>query len=245
MMPVNPFNESSEALRRAIKKDIVDPGTRIFSGAPLGMMAWFKTVKPRQKKPPFINPQQNPQALRPQAHTFGRTPSNLDPEEDFLIELSRVTVPEDSVGYLVNIEQYVASRFGEIYPTNSQYWGSPYNETVGGLNDLRWYLRLRQNEQVTDPNPFLLGNINIPNHQRALPGTPYIDLPVIDGLWYPASKQNAFRSIIPSGYTLSLIVWIPETSMSVYQWVCAGRLTAQVQTELCNEALVNTRTLFT
>ena len=157
----NPFMEATEVLECAIKSRVIDVSIPWESQAMRAIRA-LDTVK--DSLAPYLNIDQNSQALRPQIHTFGRSPL-FESNEDHLIELARVVVPEMQIGYLDNIEQYLADVNGQFYATESQYWGRPYNETIP-INDINWLFRIEdfhglqhQNLQLAWPM------VNIINHQ--------------------------------------------------------------------------------
>jgi hypothetical protein len=231
----NPFLEATQVLERAIAHRVIDVSIPWESQAMRAIRA-LDTVK--ELTPPFLNVDQNSQALRPQIHTFGRSPV-FDSNQDHLIELARIVVPEMQIGYLENIEQYLADVNGQFYATESQYWGRPYNETVP-INDINWLFRLDDFHGLQPPR-FTYSAAVIGDYRSVLPGLAWADLPEFDGIWYPATNYTCFRANIAPGKMLRLIAYVPSSSLQVYSWRISGRLIARVQSARCEEALQNTR----
>jgi len=240
----NPFVENARVLRRAYEEEVIDSSLSIFRDAPVNMMRWMNSVKSLEPKVPFVSLQQNPEALRTQIHTFGRTPADLDMKgTDHIQELARITVPPDNIGYLTNIEQYIADRDGGMYPSRAQYWGMPYHETVD-YDEIVWIFRLESYLSIAPTRFTYTGVAPLANYESVLPGRPFSDLPQFNGLWYPATKRNAFCAIIPEGHILRLYAYLPGSDLPIYNWRVACKLTAYLQSSLCDEAHTNSRILF-
>jgi len=234
------FERNAAVIRWAVSEEVLDASLEPFVYAPTDMMRWIEAHRSKDTKVPFVNVDQNAQSLRSIIHTFGKTPE-FDITEDNIIELAQVAIPEGNVGYLTNLEQYVADKDGNYYATAAQNWGNPYNETV--LTDqIVWHFQV-QKYYGAMPARFDVSAVGIANYQRLLPGRAWSELPSITGLWYPASKENVFCATIPPGHILRLFAYVPSTCLQVYSWRIAGKMHAKIQSALCSEAWLNTRTL--
>ena len=234
------MNESealSRVLRDAIQNNVVDVSLNYLEHTTLLCMQYLE--KNASSKPPFISLDQNPEALRTQVHTFGRTTIAL-PAQDNIFELARIVVPENNIGYLENVEQYLADKDGQFYATASTRWGQPYNETVD-VNAVRWVFRI-QDFTGQQPEQFFHTAVVIPDFINLLPGRPWSEINEIPGLWYPATQYHGIRANIAPANMLRLFVFIPR--LTDYNWRAAATLTARVQSSICKEAHFNTRTTF-
>lgn len=233
----NQFQENSELLRAAKARGIVNLSL-CFHAPP------FRLMKVANKSPvpraSIQNIDQNTQALRTKIHTFERT-DVLSETDDHLIELARITVPEGNVGHVRCIEQYMADSEGRFYASASNYWGQPYNETVP-IDDVVWLFRLSTFDGSWSPQ-FYQSAAPLVDFRAILPGAPWWDLPEFRGIWYPATHRKGFSGTIPSGMQLRMFAFMPSSSQEFYRWRLSGRLTARVQSELCQEARANTRFL--
>lgn len=233
----NRFQDDSSLLRVALKRGIID--TSICHQC---IPARISVSMSRSKVPvaTIQNIDQNTQALRTQVHTFDRTEA-LDPTLNHIVELARITVPEGNVGHVESIEQYLADSAGRFYATSSEYWGMPYNETVP-ITDIVWFLRL-DNYDGTLADRYAVNALVMANPRGLLPGQAWPDLPEFNGIWFPANHRKGFSGTVPSGKQLRFFAWVPPSASEVYTWRISGRLVARVQSELCSEALKNTRLL--
>lgn len=168
--------------------------------------------------------------------------SHLDPathpdiDQYWAIECSRFVVPEGQIGFLKYIEQVVNDIDGSYYPTNCSFWGSP-TYVDPDVDNLRWYLRLSPFYGTLPVRLNLSSAAPIPEH--TLPGVPYSELPIIDGLWYPAHLRSELKLIVPGRYVLRLIMVTPPTT--TYRWVISGKLSGMTQSTYQDSAIDNAR----
>lgn len=229
-------------LDRLIKLGAIDTKFDPFPGQywPPKYWDWFATVKNwpahRQNKDSWdLWPAAK--SARWQEHRFA--PITQDPVTDYwAVELARFAVPSGSVGFLRWIEQVVNDAGGNYYPSNVFYWGSP-QFVLPDVDGLRWYLRLEMFNGTQPPRFEIYNAAPIPSH--ALPGVPYSDLPVIDGLWYPAHRKDNLKLIVPGGWQLRFFMIGPPCDD--YQWQVSGKLSGNLQTTFQLAAIDNARGL--
>lgn len=230
----NPFGEDSAFLRTALKGSVATNWLPSYGDMNiLKAMSSLSAVAPPPHTNEFLNVFGQNAALRTIVHTFDRTPSD---QAESIWELAQIAVPERSVAFLENIEQYVADSAGLFYASESSFWGKPYNETIAELDNIRWFFRVQQF------NGTLPARYNVAsNDESLLPGAPWSELPSFSGIWYPATKQNAISATIAPKTILRMFVSIPAAVN--YDWRIAGRLTARIQSSKCQEAQTNARNL--
>lgn len=160
-----------------------------------------------------------------------------DVARHWVVEVARIVVPTGDVGQLRSIEQVVYDIDGNYYPTNRDYWGSPYS-VIAEVNDLRWWLQLETFDGV---QPERFNEIAVAPLTRAiLPGYPYPELATIRGTWYAAQNAQAdVKMVIPGQKMLRLYMYSPP--QTIFRWVAGGRLRATTQTTYCREAAYNAR----
>lgn len=125
-----------------------------------------------------------------------------------------------------------------MFPTNQEYWGSPEFQ-IPDVDNIRWYLKLDFFNGIEPPLIYMASTVPIP--ASSLPGFPYLDLPLIDALFYPAHNNRRIKLIVPGNRILRLFAYSPPTTL--YQWRYGGRLAGSVQSTYHEESKHNARSL--
>lgn len=161
--------------------------------------------------------------------------------EYWAIELARLVVQDDAIGFLDSVEQVLKDVNGDYYPTSQDYWGSPYSD-IADVAGCRWYLK------VEDYDSYDGARLNFTRATPIdpwgdLPGAPYAERFEIDGIWYPAHcpTSRGLHWLIPSNSVLRFYLITPPTTL--YTWQATGRLRATIQSALCDQAVQNARRL--
>lgn len=207
----------------------------------IGYFEWFLSVGKEKlvwDDPKTFNLSTAAQSTRWQvSHLPTRT--HPDVANYWAVELAQFAVPIGHVGFVQCIEQVVNDVTGSYYPTNVSFWGSP-RFVDPDVDNLRYYLTISE-FYGTLPARFELNSaVAIPIH--ALPGHPYPDLPIIDGLWYPAHNNKSLKLIVPGRHVLRLFLVTPPTV--TYQWEVSGRFSGSTQSTYQNCAVINARELY-
>jgi hypothetical protein len=174
-------------------------------------------------KPETYQLLETPKTLRWREQVF--VPTVHNPQNEYVIaELARIAVPQGSVGHLQGIDQVLYDVDGNYFPTNSEYWGSPYF-AFDEVDDCKWWLTL-SNFYGGWPARFF-DNRTTAFDITDCPGYPYSELHEIRGLWYPAGNKERVKMVIPGAKMLRFFVQVPP--QTVYNWKMAGRLRASLQ----------------
>lgn len=197
---------------RAIRKSVVkEPKwrARIPNGFISWAMAQYRPISPIKNRHAYQAPEINPRTQQYVEHTWGlmEAPAGTVP---WLIELSRIVIPDNRIGIIKGLEQVLTHSDLESpqYFSTSANWGNPFPfpPTV----DVTWYLRL---ERVTGVEPAQL-NISAVGVQALLPGEPHFDLPELHDLWFPASSAASQNIHLAVGgrYRLRLCAIVERTA---------------------------------
>lgn len=236
---------SAEVLRSAVECGVIDdPINEILGGAlpndlvvPASIISNVAGSPALVQNPNQFEPFEHPDSRRYQVSSFGPF-TNVDTESYYVAEVARFVVPDGHLGVLKSLEQTLHDSGGAIYPTNQEYWGSPYSVNAD-INQNRWYLTIDYFDG-TQPDPYVAlaaGAILIEH----LPGMPYPELNTINGLWYPANCPTSFDLswIVPSQRVLRFFWVCPPTTN--YEWTGGGRLTGFTQSAYSNDTMSNAR----
>jgi len=142
----------------------------------------------------FEKPESNPHTLLSWENTVGlvSAPAGVVP---WLVELSRIAIPESNVGVLKSLEQYVFHddvQNPAVYSISGN-WGNPFVLASTALT-VTWFFRL---ERVTGNEPAWI-NVSTLTPRSALPGEPGFEIPEMRDLWFPAgspASQNVHMTI--------------------------------------------------
>jgi len=193
--------------------------------------------QPSARDPQTFDLYGSDQSLRWQDNHLGMT-THETVAEYFAIEVARFSVPAGQIGYVQHLEQVVNDVDGNYYPTSNEYWGSPHF-MLADVNNLRWFLKLDFYNGVQPPRLLMSSAVPIP--ASSLPGYPYLDLPILNALWYPAHCNRRIKMVVPGNRILRFFAYSPPTT--VYQWQLGGRLAGYTQTTYQDEAKENARSL--
>lgn len=159
----------------------------------------------------------SPFALRWCEHTFGPY-AHLGLSVS--VELARVVVPAGNIGILKRLNQVVSG-------WALADWGQPWTANAT-IDAIQWRLQLTRADD--------LGGRWI-NASPVLPGEPFSDLPLINGLWYlPQAAQADLNANIRGGAALRFFAILPVTQVEI---TIGGRLCAVQQAEYSSAAAQN------
>lgn len=163
-----------------------------------------------------------------------------DTAEHWMVELARIYVSFGEVGFVKSCEQVLYDVDGNVYPSSSEYWGSPYS-VHPDIANCRWYLTYDTFGAVAETPARFNVSQAAPLQISRLPGAPYPELFEIDGLWYPAhnTASNNLKWIISQDRVLRFFFYSPPTVQ--YQWRVSGRIRADIQSTYSKQAVDNAR----
>lgn len=146
-------------------------------------------------------------------------------------EIARFKVKTNEVGIIRGIWQYVAS-IGA--PSNIVSLASPYDpcwgDTYAGAPiDIRWYFTLSQNPPIDYWDGASIGR----------PGTPYVDLPVLNRLSFPWGCPPSMFLVVQSGFTLRMFVEAMTNTSNLDR--IGGRMWGYTQPDHSDPAIHNVR----
>lgn len=241
--------ESCDALRRAIDVGVIDPTLSVWAWwgeLDTNVVSALQDQLEAQRRPhEWVGKQSTWQQPRTRRHQVSNAPSTLpvtqtSPTLPWLVELARWPVSYGSFGLVKGVEQYLShpELQGQVILSTSPYWGDPW--PLGLSQSIEWHFRLSPIYQGGLPWVTLTGPQAIVDR---IPGQPYDDLPVSDGLWYAAGGNTAanVHLPVPGGQILRVFLRVgAQSADSPLSAFC--RLTGTTQVETSSEAQYVART---
>lgn len=240
---------ANNVLSTAISQGIIDAPTVPNYG---GFFSHLQTLKeekqrdPTQQKASQSNPLRQAESRRYVDHYFPKWTQIGNVEIGYqpaLVEIARITVPPNHVGYLRLIDQALCdwARYEATYDWKA-FPSSYYNGGITWFDEwqvdlCRWFLRVEPFRGVY-PDRLVISPCTNPD--LSLPGAPYSELPYINNIWFPAHNNRPMWSLIPAATTLRFFFYTPHTDD--YQWSVMGKLSGVIQSENCHEAVFGERT---
>lgn len=232
-------------MNRATRENVIDPRLNAFQRLSMGKANLYKkmmsTVQEQRRQQlevsPWLGQQASWQLPTTRRYHQSRSPvfgplTQPNPALDWMVEPARFPVPFGEIGIIKSFEQFLSQ--GGTVLSGSPNWGNPYPAAV----NVRWYLRLSHVSTMGNPWINIQGLSAIPDY---LPGSPYDDLNLSEGLWFPCGS-NASANIhlpIPGGQVLRLVAII-GASQSPYSIAAKLAGTVQIETNADAQTVVRT-----
>jgi hypothetical protein len=239
------YSQANDLMNRATRENVIDPRLNQFQKLSMGKANLFKSLmltvqEQRQQqleRSPWLGQQSSWQLPTTRRYVQSRSPvetflTQPNPALDWMVETARFPVPYGEVGIIKSFDQFLAQ--GETVHSASTFWGNPFPASI----NVRWYFRLSHVSTVGNPWINIQGLSAIPDY---LPGTPYDDLSVSSGLWFPTGSSSAtnIHLPIPGGQVLRLVCLI-GANQTAYR--VAAKFTGTVQVETNSDAQTVVRT---
>jgi hypothetical protein len=204
-------------------------------------LEWFAKIYPAKRV--RQDPRQFELAMDAQSQRWqeNRLPPLVMPSllNYWAIEISRFVVPEGHIGYIRTIEQELMSSDATYFPTNVAYWGSP-TYGITDVDNIEWYLTVSPYEGTQPPRHNVASLAPIQPHN--LPGQPFGDLPLIQGIYYPVNNNKKLKMLVPGRSMLRFFMLTPPTI--TYLWHVSGKLSGYTQSTYQNCAVSNARSVY-